>query len=113
MAFDSGELRDKFGKWVSSGSASQTISKAVNWVKSDEARAIVSRVITSERVKSAAVFTLQGAISAIMHATDPGIDKAIEYKVESLSRDLAVTKTHARQVMLTVVRSLLKARRGK
>jgi hypothetical protein len=117
MSFNPNEPRDKDGKWTdaagsTSGGPTARAQRAVEWIKSGEAQAAIAKLASPERVKAAATFAVQGALFKLGGINDPMVDVAIKHQVQSLANDLQVTTAHARQVMLGVVRSLIKARNG-
>lgn len=100
MAFDPSESRDKSGKW-SAGASS--------WLKSDEAKAVISKLNAPEHIKQAVTMAIQSALFKI-GVNDPHIDQAIKYQVQNFANDVKVTRAHARQLMLIAVRALKKGK---
>lgn len=107
MSFDPREQRDKSGKWVSGiGASART---AATWLKSDEAKAAIAKLSAPENIKSAATMAIQSALFNI-GVNDPHIDQAVKHHVSSFANTAQVTKAHARQLMITAVKALIKVR---
>jgi hypothetical protein len=107
MAFDPNKHpRDEKGQWaVGAGGHAQ---KAVDWLKSGEAKAVISKLSAPENIKQAATMAIQGALFKI-GVNDPHIDQLISHQVRTFANDVKVTRAHARQIMLTAVKALKKA----
>lgn len=111
MAFDPNEHpRASDGKFTNSGSAgvegqSKSAKSAAEWLRSDEAKKLISKMAAPENIKKAATMAIQGALFKI-GVNDPHIDQAIEHQVRSFANDIKVTRAHARQLMLTAVKAL-------
>lgn len=101
MAFDPSEPRDKSGRW-SAGAGS--------WLKSDEAKAVISKLNAPEHIKNAATMAIQGALFKI-GVNDPHIDQTIAHQVKTFASNVQVTRAHARQLMITAVKALKKVHR--
>lgn len=107
MAFDPNEPRDASGKWTV-GAGGQAKS-AVEWLKSGEAKAALSKLSAPEHIKKAATMAIQGALFKI-GVNDPHIDQFVEHQVRTFASDVKVTRAHARNIMMTAVRALKNAR---
>jgi hypothetical protein len=113
MAFDPSESRDKSGKWSSGAGGhapSERARKAVEWIKSPEAKAAIAKLSAPEHIKSAAAAAIQSALFKV-GVNDPHIDQQIEYHVRSFANNIQVTRAHARQLMITAVKALKAARK--
>lgn len=113
MSFDPRESRDKSGKWssgVGSQGPSELARNAVAWLKSDEAKAAISKLNAPEHIKAATTMAIQGALFKI-GINDPHIDQTIKHQVHTFANSMQVTRAHARQLMLTAVKALKAARR--
>lgn len=114
MTFDPREQRDKTGRWTSSGVGSQAPSerarKAVEWIKSDEAKAAIAKLAAPDNIKAAATMALQSALFKV-GVNDPHIDESIKYQVHTFADNIKVTRAHARQLMITAVKALKAARK--
>lgn len=107
MSFDPREQRDKSGKWVSGiGASART---AATWLKSDEAKAAISKLSAPDTIKTAATMAIQSALFN-MGVNDPHIDQAVSHHVKSFAANAQITRAHARQLMLTAVKALIKVR---
>lgn len=106
MAFDPDKHpRDNSGKWtVGAGGHAKN---AIDWLKSDEAKAAIAKLSAPENIKKAATMAIQGALFKI-GVNDPHIDQAIEHQVRTFANDVKVTRAHARQLMITAVNALKK-----
>jgi len=110
MTFDPNQKRDDTGKWTDGGTAggsSENARKAIDWIKSDEARALIRKISAPDNVKAAATFAIQGALFKMGGINDPNVDVMIKHQVQSLADDLKVTRAHARQIALTIIRTML------
>ncbi len=114
MAFDPNDHpRDKDGKWTfgAGGQApTERARKAVDWIKSDEAKEVIKKLSAPENIKSAATMALQSALFKV-GVNDPHIDQQIEYHVRTFANNIKVTRAHARQIMITAVKALKEARK--
>lgn len=114
MAFDPNEHpRDKDGKWTTGAGGqqpSERARKAVEWIKSDEARAAIKKLTAPDSIKSAATMAIQGALFKV-GVNDPHIDQQIEYHVRTFANNVKVTRAHARQLMITAIKALKDARK--
>lgn len=107
MAFDPSEPRDASGKW-SAGAGGQAKS-AVEWIKSPEAKALISKISAPENIKSAATMAIQGALFKI-GVNDPHIDQTVAHQVRTFANNIKVSRAHARQLMIVAVKALKGAR---
>ncbi len=110
MAFDPNKHpRDEDGQWASVGAGGQGPSerarKAVEWIKSDEAKAVIKKIAGPEGIKSAATMAIQSALFKA-GVNDPHIDQQIEYHVRTFANSVKVTRAHARQMMITAIEAL-------
>ena len=112
MSFDPNQPRDENGEWTGSGGShgpSERARNAVDWIKSPEAKAIISKLTAPEHIKAAATMAIQGALFKISGINEPNVDVAIKQQVASFANDVKVTKAHARQLMITAVKALKRA----
>lgn len=114
MAFDPSEHpRDKDGKWTAGAGGhapSERARKAVDWIKSDEAKAVIAKLSAPDNIKAAATMAIQSALFKV-GVNDPHIDQTIKYQVHTFADNIKVTRAHARQLMIAAVKAL-KAARG-
>ena len=109
MAFDPSEHpRDKDGKWTAGAGGhapSERARKAVDWIKSDEAKAVIAKLSAPDNIKAAATMAIQSALFKA-GVNDPHIDQQIEYHVRTFANSVKVTRAHARQMMITAIEAL-------
>lgn len=109
MAFDPNQPRNEDGEWKATGAGGQGPSerarKAIDWIKSDEAKAIIKKITAPESIKSAASMAIQGALFNA-GVNDPHIDQQIEHQVKTFANNVKVTRAHARQMMITAIKAL-------
>lgn len=114
MAFDPNDHpRDKDGKWTfgAGGQApTERARKAADWLRSDEAKAVVKKLAGPEGIKQAATMAIQSALFQ-MGVNDPHIDQAVSHQVKTFANNVKVTRAHARQIMITAVKALKAARK--
>lgn len=113
MAFDPREQRDNTGRWSSGAGGhapSEGARKAIDWIKSDEAKAVIKKLAGPEAIKQAATMAIQSALFQI-GVNDPHIDQSVSHQVKTFANNARVTRAHARQLMITAVKALKAARR--
>lgn len=115
MTFDPNKHhRDKDGQWASGGAGGQGPSerarKAIDWIRSDEAKAVIKKIAGPDNIKSAATMAIQSVLFQA-GVNDPHIDQAVSHQVRTFANNVKVTRAHARQMMITAAKALKAARK--
>jgi hypothetical protein len=111
MTFDPSEPRDRSGKWSSGvGGPTERATSAVQWIKSNEAKTVISKLSAPEHIKNATTMAIQSALFNL-GVNDPHVDQVVRHQVHSFANNIQVTRAHARQLMITAIKALKAARK--